>query len=91
MKCDFTVHSDGIEEFEFKGSMRKSRRLMLLDASQGDRLAQILELNLPPEHPEVGIGKKITLVIEEVSSIFAGRPRIRGKIVAGGPAAAPAK
>jgi hypothetical protein len=86
MTNKFTVHSDNLEEFPSKkGGMQKTRRLMLLDASDGARLDQILELNLPPEHTAIGVGKSITVEIQEISAIFAGRPRIRGHIV--GPAA----
>lgn len=84
MIVNFTVHSDGIEEYPDKknlGQVIKKRRVMMLDASEGARLAQIVELSLPADHPEVGVGKTITVQIDEIAQIFAGRPRVRGKIL----------
>lgn len=82
MKNLFTVHSETIETFTGKKGEQKSRRLMLLDAStDGGRLSQIIEMNLPAESAAIGVGKKILVEIGEFSSIFSGRPRIRGIIV----------
>jgi hypothetical protein len=84
MVINFTVHSDGIEEYPDKknpGQVIKKRALMMIDASDGPRLAQLIELSLPAEHPEVGVGKVITVQIDEISAIFSGRPRVRGKLI----------
>lgn len=82
MQNMFTVHSENVEKFVGKKGEQSSRRVMLLDASTtGNRLSQILEMNLPAEHAPVGVGKVINVEIGEFSSIFAGRPRIRGVIL----------
>lgn len=89
MVIPFTVHGEGVEEYPDKKNkdasgkpiMVQTKRVMLLDASDGPRLAQIVELSLPPEHPNLGVGNVVTIDIQEISSIFAGRPRIRGKIM----------
>jgi len=85
MRNMFTVHSETLEEFPSKtapGGVGKSRRVILLDASNdGKPMAQFWELNLPGDHPEVGKGAKIGLEIVEVSRIFRGRPQVRGTII----------
>jgi hypothetical protein len=82
MQVPFTVHAENMEEFDKKGGgKQKTRRVMLLDASSGSRLSQIIEMNLPPEHPALGVGKQVTIEIDEIAQIFAGRPRIRGRII----------
>lgn len=76
----FKVTGESIETFNGKKGEQKSRRLLLLGA--GDDLSeQLCELNLPAEHPEVGRDKVIEVKVREISSIFGGKPRLRGEIV----------
>jgi hypothetical protein len=82
MTVKFNVHAETVETFQGKKGEQKSRRLMLLDVSEdGNRLSQIVEMNLPAEHAAVGLGKTITVSVGEISSVFSGRPRIRGTIL----------
>jgi hypothetical protein len=63
-----------------KKGEQKNRRLLLLGA-ESDLTEQLCEMNLPAEHPEVGRGKTIEVHVKEISSIFSGKPRLRGEIV----------
>ena len=76
----FSVTAESIESFQGKKGEQKSRRLLLLGAD-GDLTEQLCEFNLPADHPSVGKGKTIEIRIKEISSIFAGKPRIRGEVI----------
>jgi hypothetical protein len=76
----FTVQSESIETFQGRKGEQKSRRLLLLGAD-GDLSEQLCEFNLPADHAQVGKGKTIEVRIKEISSIFSGKPRIRGEIL----------
>jgi hypothetical protein len=74
------VTAESIETFQGKKGEQKNRRLLLLGAD-GDLTEQLCEMNLPADHPVVGKDKIIDVRIREISSIFAGKPRIRGEIL----------
>lgn len=76
----FTVQSEEIQSFVGKKGEQKSRRLLLLGADH-DLTEQLCEMNLPADHAAIGKGKTIEVRIREITSIFAGKPRIRGEIV----------
>jgi hypothetical protein len=79
----FTVTSENIETFTGKKGEQKSRRLLLLGAD-ADLSEQLCEMNLPADSPAVGKGKTIEVHVREITSIFGGKPRIRGSIVPSG-------
>jgi len=76
----FSVVSETVETFQGKKGEQKSRRLLLLGAD-GDLSEQLVEFNLPAEHAAIGKGKQIEVTIKEITSIFSGKPRIRGILV----------
>jgi len=76
----FTVIGEKIETFTGKKGEQKSRRLLLMGA-ENDLSEQLCELNLPADSAAVGKGKTIEVHVKEISSIFAGKPRLRGDIV----------
>jgi hypothetical protein len=78
----FIIQGDSIQTFTGKKGEQSARRLLLLGA-EADLSEQLVELNLPADHPEIGKGKAIEVHVSEISSIFAGKPRIRGTIVKG--------
>jgi hypothetical protein len=76
----FTVFSSSVETFKGKKGEQSTLRVTLLDAS-AQPMSQFFEWNLPAESTAPAKGVQVTLDITEISSVFAGRPRIRGNIV----------
>jgi hypothetical protein len=75
----FKVIGDSIDSYESKGRQYSNRRVILL-GSGPDLGEQLVELNLPPEHPAIGVGVEIEVHVREITAIFNGKPRIRGEI-----------
>lgn len=81
MTIKFIVYAEAVETFTGKKGEQKTRRLTLLDNSDGPRASQFFELNLSPEHAAIGVGKPLTVQIESVPQVFSGRARIIGQLV----------
>jgi hypothetical protein len=81
MTNKFIVHAEAVETFTGKKGEQKTRRLTLLDNSDGARASQFFELNLPAEHAAIGQGKMVTVQIESIPQVFSGRARIIGQLV----------
>jgi hypothetical protein len=52
----------------------------LLDIGEGAKMKQMIELNLAVDAPKLAVGSEVIIEVTEISSIFAGRPRIRGAV-----------
>jgi len=75
----FLVMGDSLESWEKDGKTFTTRRLLLL--GEGDDLAeQLCEFNMPADSPSIGKGRVVDLKIKEISSIFGGKPRLRGSL-----------
>jgi hypothetical protein len=85
MRNTFTIHDDQVEEYEGKKGKQTIRILTLIDASPtGAKLKQMCDLSVPETFIPLrggAVGQAITVDITEIT-IFSGRPRLRGVIVA---------
>ncbi len=81
MIVKFIIHAENVETFMGKKGEQKTRRLTLLDNSEGHRASQFFELNLPADHPPIGVGKPVSVAVDQIAQVFAGRGRIMGTVV----------
>jgi hypothetical protein len=90
------TYDEQIETYtDTKKVERTNRIVTFLDASsEGKKLKQVIDLQLPGDHPAVGLDRVVEVEVTEFQE-FSGRPRIRGTILTPAPggkqSAAPTK
>ena len=80
MIAKFKIHGESLRSYSTKRGQQTDRQLLLLEDGE-PALGQICEFSLPGDHPAIGVGKAIVLQIDEIQSVFSGRPRLRGKVI----------
>jgi hypothetical protein len=75
------VHDTEATKFTPKGKAEVLQQsYTLLDIGEGAKMKQMIELNQSVDAPKLTVGSEVTIEVTEISSIFAGRPRIRGNV-----------
>jgi hypothetical protein len=75
------IHDVEATKFTPKGKAEVFQQTYtLLDIGDGAKMKQMLEINQSVDAPKFEIGAEIIVEVTEVSSIFAGRPRLRGQM-----------
>jgi hypothetical protein len=76
----FEVRSEEVANIETEKGVWRPRRLMMLGA--GDFAQQFIEINLPENCPQIGVGKKIDVYLRKAMRLNNGTLQVSGDLKA---------
>ncbi len=87
----FEVRSEEVANIETEKGVWKPRRLTMLGT--GDFGQQFVEVNLPEDCPQIGVGKKVEIHLTKAMRVYNGTLQVLGelKTIDGKPVTTPAK
>ena len=87
----FEVRSEEVANIETEKGVWKPRRLTMLGT--GDFAQQFVEVNLPENCPQIGVGKKVDIHLTKAMRVFSGTLQVVGELksVEGKPFTMPAQ
>ena len=87
----FEVRAEEVANIETEKGVWKPRRLTMLGT--GDFAQQFVEVNLPEDCPQIGVGKKVEVHLTKAMRVYNGTLQVSGELraVDGKPVAAVAK
>jgi hypothetical protein len=75
------VHDTEATKFTKKGGGDVTQQTYtLLDIGEGAKMKQMIEFNQPDTALKLKVGSEVAIEVTEVTSVFSGRPRIRGTV-----------
>jgi hypothetical protein len=76
----FEVRSEEVANIETEKGVWRPRRLMMLGT--GDFAQQFIEINLPENCPQIGVGKKIDIYLRKAMRLNNGTLQVSGDLKA---------
>ena len=74
----FEVRSEEVAKIETEKGVWKPRRLTMLGT--GDFGQQFVEVNLPEDCPQIGVGKKVEIHLTKAMRVYSGTLQVLGEL-----------